>query len=235
MTDVRSPTVAAFFDVDGTLARTTIVHYYVYFRRRRLSPLVGALWQAGLMAKCLYYLVLDKIDRSRLNVVFYRSYAGLPVDDIQALAEDCYRDVLVPRQFVEAPACVAAQQEAGRRIVFVTGSLDFIMAPLARDLKADAVIAPSLEERRGRFTGALTGPPIGDAEKARRMRAYAETHGIDLTSSYAYADSIADLAMLETVGHPRVVNPDRALAAVAGKRGWPLLRWHLAPTGKRGA
>ena len=92
-----SPRVAAFFDVDGTLAKTTIVHYYAYFRKRRLSPLVGALWQACYLLKCLYFLILDKVSRDRLNIVFYRSYAGLDVRRTKASAADCFRDVIEPR------------------------------------------------------------------------------------------------------------------------------------------
>ena len=63
------------------------------------------------------------------------------------------------------------------------------------------------------------------------MRTFAETHAIDLAASHAYGDSIADLPMLETVGHPHVVNPDKALAAVARRRRWPIHRW----TVRRGA
>ncbi len=85
---------AAFFDVDGTLARTTIVHYYAYFRRRQMPPLISKMWYAAFLVKCGYYLLLDKIDRSRLNVVFYRSYAGLPAARIKAQVPDCYREVI---------------------------------------------------------------------------------------------------------------------------------------------
>ena len=73
----RQPRAAAFFDVDGTITQTTIVHYYAYFRRKEMSPFVGALWIIWFTCKCLYYLVLDKIDRSRLNVIFYRNMVAL--------------------------------------------------------------------------------------------------------------------------------------------------------------
>jgi len=222
---------AAFFDVDGTLAKTNIVHYYVYFRRRQMSRVWGMCWQALFMLKCLYYLLLDKIDRSMLNVVFYRSYAGLSVEKIKALMEDCHKDVIKPRKFAQAPGCLEEHRRAGRRIVCVTGSIDFLLAPLMRELAVDDLIAPTLVESNGQFTGALDGPPVGNGEKARRMRRFAETHDLDLTESFAYGDSIADLPMLETVGHPRVVNPDKKLSAVAKKRGWPIHHWSVAPIG----
>lgn len=216
---------AVFFDVDGTLVATTIVHYYIYFRRRRMSSFWGGIWSTLYLLKCAYYLVLDKISRSYLNVVFYRSYGGLEVGKIKALVPDCHRDVIKPRRFRQAADCIADHRAAGRRIVLVTGSIDFIVEPLAGELAVDDVLAPALIESDGRFTGALDGPPIGEVEKARRVRRFAEESDIDLTQCYAYGDSIADLPMLEAVGHPNTVNPDRALGAVARSRGWPTHRW----------
>ncbi len=219
---------AAFFDVDGTLTNTTIVHYYVYFRRRRMSRLLGIVWNATYMLRCVYYLILDKFDRSLLNVVFYRSYAGLPAAEIKAQAEDCDHDLVMPRQFEEAAACVQSHHAAQREVVFVTGSLDFTVAPLAKRLGVESVVAPALLESDGRFTGELDGAPVGQAEKARRVKSFSSQHGIDLARSYAYGDSIADLPMLELVGHPHVVNPDRALVAIAKRRGWPIHKWTTA-------
>ena len=224
---------AAFFDVDGTLVQTTIVHYYMYFRRRGMSPLVGRLWHMAFLLKCGYYLVLDKISRSRLNIVFYRSYAGLPAEEIKSQVESCYREVIQPRCFEQAASCVRAHRQAGRNVVLVTGSIDFIIAPLAVKLGATAVLAPSLLEADGRFTGELDGPPIGDAEKARRIVQFAREQAIDLAQSHAYGDSIADLPMLEVVGFPHVVNPDRALAATAKSRGWPTHIWTVVRTRER--
>jgi HAD superfamily hydrolase (TIGR01490 family) len=219
---------AAFFDVDGTLCDTTIVHYYRYFMLRRLSPLAGRLWYSTFLMKCVYYLLLDKLDRQRLNVVFYRNYAGLPVAEIKAQAADCHQHVVRPRRFSQAPDCIEEHRRAGRAIVLVTGSLDFIIQPLAAEMGADAVIAARLVESNGCFTGELVGPPIGAQEKARRMRDFAAERGIDLSRSHAYGDSMADLPMLETVGFPHAVNPDRGLSATAKKRGWPTHHWTIA-------
>jgi HAD superfamily hydrolase (TIGR01490 family) len=220
---------AAFFDVDGTLLSSNIVHYYAYFRRRRMSRPVAAVWHGLFALKCLYFLLLDRVDRSRLNVVFYRGYRGMRVADLEAIMPECHRDVIVPRLYPAAADCVAGHVRAGRRVVLVTGSIDFIMAPLAKDLGAAHVLAPGLVRAGEVFTGDLSGPPLAEAEKARRMQRLAEAEDIDLAGSYAYGDSIADLAMLEAVGHPQAVNPDSRLAALAASRGWPVHRWTLGP------
>ena len=172
-------------------------------------------------------LPIYKIDRSRLNVVFYRNYAGLPVSEIKALAGDCHRDVIAPRFFEQAAECIEEHRRAGRKLVLVTGSIAFIIEPLARQLGIKEIVAPALLEANGRFTGELDGPPISDDEKAKRIRKFADAHRIDLSQSYAYGDSIADLPMLETVGHPHAVNPDRALAAKAKARGFPIHHWTI--------
>ena len=216
---------AAFFDVDGTLVQSTIVHYYMYFRTRRMAPLIARLWRVVFLFKCGYYLLLDKISRSRLNIVFYRSYNGLPVEEIKAQVQDCYHEVIEPRRFEQAAVCLREHREAGHDIVLVSGSIDFIIGPLARELGVESVLAPALLEVDGRFTGELDGPPIGEQEKARCVRNFAEARGIDLSRSHAYGDSIADLPMLEVVGFPHAVNPDSALATIAKARGWPIHRW----------
>lgn len=219
---------AAFFDVDGTLVQSTIVHYYMFFRKHAMTPMYRWLWMTAFLGKCLYFHVLDKISRSKLNIVFYRGYGGMCVEDVKGRAGECHLSIIEPKIFKEALPCIAEHRANGHVPVLVTGSIDFIVAPLAGRLGIVHVVAPSLVERNGQFTGELNGPPVGEAEKARRVRRFAVEHGIDLAGSHAYGDSIADLPMLESVGHPHAVNPDRALGSVAAQRGWPIHRWSVA-------
>jgi len=216
---------AAFFDVDGTLVAKNIVHQFLFIRRRMLSWPVRGLWTGLFLSKTPYYYLLDKVSRTRLNVVFYQNYAGLHSEAVRSLAPACFREVMLPHLFAQVADCIAEHRAAGRRIVLVTGSIDFVVAPLARFLDVDHVLAPGLVEVDGRFTGELDGPPIGAEEKAHRICAYAQSDRLDLEQSFAYGDSIADLPMLREVGHPHAVNPDRPLAQTARRNGWPLLRW----------
>lgn len=216
----------AFFDVDGTLVGTTIVHYYAYLRTLNMSPAARRAWRAAFLMKCVGYLVLDRIDRTWFNRVFYRSYRSVAVGMAKAAAADCYRDVMRPRRFPEGVLRVERHRREGRRAVLVTGSIDFLIRPLAEELGADLLAARLLEQGE-RFTGELDGPPISEGEKARRMRAYAEANAINLSESFAYGDSIADLPMLEAVGHPVAINPDAALRREALRRGWAIETWGL--------
>lgn len=217
---------AAFFDVDGTLVGKHIVHQYIFFRRKMLPPVWRSVWTTVFYAtKGPYFKIVDHISRTKLNIVFYRCYAGLDSAVVRRLVQPCFEELLRPNLFGEATECVKSHQQQGREVVFVTGSIDFIIEPLATYLGASAVLAPTLVERDGRFTGELDGPPVGQAEKARRVREYARRQNLDLSGCFAYGDSIADLPMLEEVGYPHAVNPDRALADTARQQGWPTCRW----------
>ena len=80
-------------------------------------------------------------------------------------------------------------------------------------------------DAEGAFTGRFDGPFVYGPGKVEAMEAFAAEHGIDLAESYAYSDSLSDLPMLEAVGHPVVVNPDPALAAIAKREGWQTMRF----------
>ena len=216
---------AAFFDVDGTIARTNIVESHAYFATRGFGSGRRALWILGSLPRLLGYLVLDRASRRRFNRVFYRSYRGHDAAGLRAQATAHFEAVFRPRIFPGALAAIAEHRAAGRRVVLVTGSLDFIVAPLAAFLGPADVVAAGLVERAGKFTGELAGPPIGEEEKARAVEAFAARHTIDLAASWAYGDSIADLPMLRAVGNPVAVNPDARLRRVARRAGWPIAGW----------
>src|SRR5438067_3949391 len=86
---------------------------------------------------------------------------------------------------------------------------------------ADETIATRMVVRDGKYTGDVAFYAYGE-NKAIGIRALAQQHGWNLDDCYAYSDSATDLPMLEAVGHPVAVNPDRALRKVASERGWPV-------------
>ncbi len=225
MSDPNSKKVVAFFDVDGTLLKSTIVHYYIWMRSARASFLLKRLWLIGFLPKIVYYLILDRISRPRFNEVFYRNYRGMRVAEVKALSTEMFEVYLRPKVFSAAMSQIQEHKEQGIAVVFVTGSLDFIVQPIADALAIDAVLAPQLDERDGNFTGELTTAPLIGEEKAKAVKTYAEQHGISLEESYAYGDSQSDLPMLECVGNPVVVNPGKALRERALASGWEMHEW----------
>lgn len=216
--------MAAYCDVDGTLTDTTIVTPLVWMKWRALRPPWNWLWVASLAARGPWWWLLDQFSRRASNVAIYSNYRGVSSALVRQLAEAYYRERIQPKLFPEAKAWLADIRSKRVRLVLVTGGLDVFMEPMARDLAADC-LAPKLMEQDGVFTGQLASVPFTGDEKARRLREHAAANGIDLTQSWALGDALGDLPMLECVGRPIAVNPDRRLARVAAARQWPIKRW----------
>ena len=218
----------AFFDVDGTLLSSTIVHCYVWLRMQTLPPLMKIFWTIGFLPKVLYYLILDKISRTRFNKAFYRNYDGLDSTALKSLSLDMFNNYLKRKIFPEAITQIKEHKEKGDQVVLLTGSLDFIVMPIADFLGVDSVLAPSLVELGGRFLGELKSEPLIGEQKAILMKKFAKEIGISLDVCYAYGDSQSDLPMLKCVGNPVVVNPSRALRQKALSTGWEMHEWMQA-------
>ena len=207
--------IAAIFDVDGTLVRSSTERLFFAF----------LLWRGVISpARALAYgkrLFLNRATRHG-----DKSYLqGLPARSITALARECYHTLIRPRLSRAGWDCLRQHQRQGHRIVVLTGSLEGLMLPLQEEVQADWLVATRLETCQGRYTGRLAGlHPRGD-NKLRLLRQLSQAAGFDLSRSYAYADHIADLPLLEQVGQPVAVNPCRRLRRAAREKSWPVRRF----------
>ena len=215
--------VAAIFDVDGTLIDSNVVSHYAWLKMRELPAALRPLWAATFAARVPYYWALDKISRAHFNRAFYKNYRGWKPARARKLGDDSFSGYVLKRLYPEAIATLRAHKAAGHRVVLLSGALDFILEPF-EDL-ADDVLTARLEEENGVYTGELSGAPVAGEARARMLASFARRRKLDLSHSYAYADSISDLPMLEAVGNPVVVNPDRRLQKAAKERGWQVKNW----------
>ena len=218
----------AFFDVDGTLLSSTIAHCYIWLRTSSLSPIHKFLWTIGFLPKIVSYLILDRISRVRFNKVFYRNYCGMDAAAVKALATDMFENYLRQKIFPEAVSQIEEHKEQGHHVVLLTGSLDFIVRPIAEYLGVDSVLAAELVEDDGKFTGELTTEPLIGEQKAIALKKFAKQAGISPDVCYAYSDSQSDLPMLEAVGNPVAVNPSKALRQKALETDWEIHEWMQA-------
>jgi HAD superfamily hydrolase (TIGR01490 family) len=216
---------AAYFDVDGTLTATNIVMPLYWYKSRLCSAPAAFFWKLSLALRGPYWFILDRIDRAASNRAIYSNYAGMNAAEAKRLAQDYYRAELKPRIMPAALERVMALKRDDVSIVIITGGLDFVMQPLADELGA-ALVAPALADDGSIFTGAISTGAISGARKAQAVAEHASKHGVDLTASFAFGDSYeGDFAMLDAVGHPCAVSPDRRLARIAAARGWAVERW----------
>jgi HAD superfamily hydrolase (TIGR01490 family) len=214
---------AAFYDVDGTLVRTNIVHAYAYYAMNRGSILGTVARTLSTVAGIPAFKALDMTNRKVFNEFFYRYYSGLSEDRLLTLAEDLFEDVLEPALYAESYDLINEARRAGCRIVLVSGALDFTIRPLARHLGADDLIANKMQFVGGIATGKVIPPIIEGANKANVIRDWCAREEVALDKSFAYSDSFSDYAMLAVVGRPTAVNPDMRLRSVARAYNWPVL------------
>lgn len=214
---------AAFYDVDGTLIKTNIVHAFAWYAMNQ-PTLRGSFIKSVRTALSLpAFLIADKLSRKLFNELFYKTYAGQPEDRLILLAEELFEDVIKPGIYPRTRDLIEESRRAGCVQVIVSGGLDFTVRPLARYLGVEHIIANVLEIEDGYATGQLRKPFVAGATKAQVMRDFAAQHGIDLARSWAYSDSYSDFPMLTVVGHPTAVNPDLRLRTVARSYDWPVL------------
>ena len=215
---------AAFFDVDGTLVRTNIVHAFAFYAMNQGS-IFGTAWRTARTAASVpLYWALDKANRKVFNEVFYRAYAGMSEDRLLVLADELFEEVLRPAIHAGTPRLLDEARRAGCRLVLVTGALDFTMRRLGDHLGADDLIANRMHFVDGVATGRVVPPIVEGAHKARIVRDYCVREGLALDESFAYSDSFSDYPMLAVVGHPTAVNPDLRLRNVARAYEWPIIR-----------
>jgi HAD superfamily hydrolase (TIGR01490 family) len=220
---MTEPRRAAFFDVDGTLVRTNIVHAFAYYAMNQ-GTLFGTAWRTvRTIANLPLYWALEKANRKVFNEVFYRAYQGISQDRLLVLAEELFEEVLKPAVHPGTPRLLDQARRAGCRIVLVTGALDFTVRELARHLGADDLLANRMHFVEGFATGRVVPPLIEGAHKAQVIRDFCVKEGLALDRSHAYSDSFSDYPMLAVVGHPAAVNPDLRLRNVARAYQWPIL------------
>jgi putative phosphoserine phosphatase / 1-acylglycerol-3-phosphate O-acyltransferase len=146
---------------------------------------------------------------------------GLDRAMVQASAEVA-ADTLMERVQPYAPALFEEHRAAGDLLVLATTSPYDLVAPFARRLGFDAVVATRYGEVEGIYTGELNGLFVWGPGKLAAIRMWAEQNDVSLETSSAYSDSVFDAPMLGAVGHPVAVNPDYRLRALAALRRWPV-------------
>lgn len=214
---------AAFYDLEGTLVSTNLVHTLGFYARRQQGLFATIKKSATTLAKLPLFGATDLYSRNVFNEFFFQSYRGESEDRLRYFSEELFEAVLKPAVFDGTKELIAAGKKIGQKQIVITGALDFTIERLCEYLGIDEFVSNRLEFVNGYATGRILPPVMASATKAKWMREYAEKNDINLSDSYAYSDSISDLPMLSIVGHPVAVNPDFRLKQTAMQHDWAIL------------
>lgn len=221
---VQGEGVAAFFDLDKTIiAGSSTLAFSGPLRERGL---IGrrALVRSGYAQLLLMVAGADANFMERMRERISALCVGWEVAEVRAVIDQALHEILRPMIYREAADLIDSHRRRGHEVVVVSASGVEMVEPIAAALGAQHAAATRMAVADGRYTGEIEFYCYGEG-KATAARELAARHGYRLADCYAYTDSITDLPLLEVVGHPHAVNPDRALRRVAQARGWPVLNF----------
>jgi HAD superfamily hydrolase (TIGR01490 family) len=215
--------IGAFFDFDETLLDTESSRLGIrYLWERRLVS--GGFIVKAFVAGFLYrrHLISDELTAR----ILLRLYRNRSLADFSNGSEAFYREILKPRLAPGILARVRRHKDQGHSMVLISGSIRYMLEPVAQDLGFEHLLCTDLEEGPdGLLTGRPKGPLCLDNTKRHLAAELARRTGINLKNSYAYGNHQADLPLLESVGFPHVVEPTQPLRKVAMERNWPILAY----------
>ena len=221
MSPVARPT-AAFFDLDKTIiARSSTFAFSKEFQ-------AGGLISRGAVLRSAYaqfvYLVggADHDQMEKMRQFMSQLCAGWDVQTVTDIVAETLHTIVDPLVYDEAVSLIEEHHAAGRDVIIVSTSGAEMVEPIGQMLGADHVVATRMEVADGKYTGKIRFYAYAE-NKAKAVHDLARKRGYALEDCYAYSDSITDVTMLEAVGHPYAVNPDKALRKIATDRGWPVL------------
>ena len=213
------PHIGALFDFDGTI----IAGYSAFamlrekFQRRELG-VEEIVETANVMAQ----YSAGSMGFSGLMLAAAKFMKGVTEESYFEFGEELYKKHIAKKVYPESRALINAHIAKGHTVAIISSATIYQIAPTARDLGIDHVLCSEYEVVDGEFTGDIIRPLCFGEGKVIAAEKLSEAHGVDLDQSFFYSDSDDDLELLEHVGHPRVLNPNRKLTEIANAKGWPI-------------
>ena len=214
---------AAFFDLDKTIiAKSSTLAFGRSFYNGGLINRRAVLRTA--YAQFVYLAGgADHDQMERMRQFLSAMATGWDVEQVKEIVAETLHELIDPLIYSEAAALIAEHKAAGRDVVIVSTSGSEVVEPIAEMLGADLAIGTRMAVGEdGKYSGQIEFYAYAE-NKAKAIIELAAERGYDLSRSFAYSDSATDVPMLEAVGHPYAVNPDRTLRREATAREWPIL------------
>ena len=215
----EGPQIGAFFDFDGTViygySATTYLREQI--KRGDVTPK-----QLVELTRTMVDFGLGNMGFSAMMTAASQYLEGIAEDDYLDFAERLYKKHIAKLIYPESRALIEAHLKKGHTVALISAATPYQVMPAARELGIEHVYCSQLEVVDGRFTGAVLKPTCYGMGKVDAAEQLAEKCDVDIQQSYFYSDSDEDIQLLEFVGKPRPLNPNKRLRRIASGRGWPV-------------
>lgn len=209
---------AAFFDIDHTIIRgSTARHFLTNAFRKKIIPF-------RMFCSIPFYYFQYRFMRPEWEkwTKKFPHFAGIERETICTMSGECF-EVYKKTIFPEIAAIIKEYKEQACPVYFATSSIDIFVEPFMFYFEADGLIASKLEFLDDKTSGGFLGEPAFGKEKLKKVLNKVEELGISIKDCAFYSDSIHDKPLLDVVGFPVAVNPDKRLKRLAQKKNWPII------------
>jgi len=215
--------IVAFFDMDYTILSESSGMLFMRYLWRQGDVSPGAMLRAYWYA---FVYKLGALDYPEMAARLASTVAERSESETKALCQRWFDEMGVHYIAENAVRRMEQHRAQGHLVTIISASTPGVVGPVALHLGVEDYLCTRLEVIDGSFTGRIIEPACYAAGKVHWAEQYAIGHGANLGEAHFYSDGYSDLPLLEVVGHPVAVNPDRRLLALAQVRGWPIERFH---------
>ena len=220
--------IVALFDSDGTLYSNQMGWGMMKYEEMNGRRNRARMYYASLMpGYALYKAGLMKPERFQHSLIIglTRFFRGSNLDDSISLFRWVVNEYLLPAIRADVVSRLKDHQTQGHLVVIASGSFTPCLDMIGKHFGVNNLIGTQVEVRGERYTGNIIPPLITGIAKAEKIQELLSKRDVDVdwSSSYAYGDSYTDRNMLELVGHPVAVYPDKKLHKLANEKGWEIL------------
>ena len=163
---------------------------------------------------------LDIFAFTEFQFQFLKNNTRKFLNDVRA---DFIEEIIKPMVLKKAEDLVREHKQAGDNLLIITATNSFITKPIGDLFGIDDLIGTDPEENLGEFTGKVKGTPSFKDGKVSRLFDWLNEKNLklaDFEKTFFYSDSHNDLALLEKVTNPVVVNGDKILIEKAQEKNW---------------
>lgn len=221
-TEQKDTRYLVFFDLDRTIT-STVSGRVIAIAAHRKGMLRGRVAMNALFNSLANRLHI----KSQLSIIndMLTWVRGVPVLSLEALCTEVFTGTIERSIYSDAIKEIEMHRSGKAKIVLLSSSLEPLCSLAAGHLGMDDVICTVLDSKDGLYTGLAKGIPCFGKEKVNRMKEYCEMNNSRPEEAWYYGDSESDIPVLESVGHPVCINPDRRLKKKAEKNNWNIYRW----------
>src|SRR5512134_1086577 len=187
---------AAIFDVDDSLLdgnAGTIFTWYLYSEKLMKPEMRSRI------PRIIYEYARHRLSEQDMVEVGSRCQQGLYADEIRAHAHRCFERHLRKRITSGAIRQIRKHLLSGHFVAIASGSSQYIVDEVGRHLRVAAGVGTRPRIVEGKATDQVVPPVVLKEGKRSAVEALAERLDVDLSRSFLYSDSIADVPLFEAI------------------------------------